>query len=126
MADLVGLFPEDTLAPVDHSRKRKNDRILFSWNFCLCTYVVGSETSHDHLIHSHADDSAVAAGVDGVLSVGDRVCDIAKNLTLGNLGAQINLAEQNAAVVCPDPVSYTHLRAHETDSYLVCRLLLEK
>ena len=25
-----------------------------------------------------------------------------------------------------DPVSYTHLRAHETDSYLVCRLLLEK
>src|SRR5665647_2685453 len=27
---------------------------------------------------------------------------------------------------CHDPVSYTHLRAHETDSYLVCRLLLEK
>ena len=27
---------------------------------------------------------------------------------------------------CSRPVSYTHLRAHETDSYLVCRLLLEK
>src|SRR5665647_3865136 len=27
---------------------------------------------------------------------------------------------------CPGTVSYTHLRAHETDSYLVCRLLLEK
>ena len=26
----------------------------------------------------------------------------------------------------PNAVSYTHLRAHETDSYLVCRLLLEK
>ena len=26
----------------------------------------------------------------------------------------------------PTTVSYTHLRAHETDSYLVCRLLLEK
>ena len=26
----------------------------------------------------------------------------------------------------PMAVSYTHLRAHETDSYLVCRLLLEK
>ena len=26
----------------------------------------------------------------------------------------------------PRAVSYTHLRAHETDSYLVCRLLLEK
>src|SRR5680860_1838746 len=25
----------------------------------------------------------------------------------------------------PYAVSYTHLRAHETDSYLVCRLLLE-
>src|SRR5665647_2422810 len=25
--------------------------------------------------------------------------------------------------VCFSPVSYTHLRAHETDSYLVCRLL---
>ena len=24
------------------------------------------------------------------------------------------------------PVSYTHLRAHETDQYRVCRLLLEK
>src|SRR5680860_1741165 len=24
------------------------------------------------------------------------------------------------------PVSHTHLRAHETDSHLVCRLLLEK
>src|SRR5664279_5380484 len=32
-------------------------------------------------------------------------------------------------VGCPvrvTAVSYTHLRAHETDSYLVCRLLLEK
>src|SRR5680860_1824029 len=25
---------------------------------------------------------------------------------------------------CVNAVSYTHLRAHETDSYLVCRLLL--
>ena len=31
----------------------------------------------------------------------------------------------NTALVM-GPVSYTHLRAHETDSYLVCRLLLEK
>src|SRR5665647_1626508 len=29
-------------------------------------------------------------------------------------------------MACPSAVSYTHLRAHETDSYLVCRLLLEK
>ena len=30
------------------------------------------------------------------------------------------------AVMWSEPVSYTHLRAHETDTYLVCRLLLEK
>src|SRR5664279_2299546 len=30
------------------------------------------------------------------------------------------------SLVAVHPVSYTHLRAHETDSYLVCRLLLEK
>ena len=29
-------------------------------------------------------------------------------------------------VTKPDPVSYTHLRAHETVLDLVCRLLLEK
>src|SRR5665647_2366559 len=29
-------------------------------------------------------------------------------------------------MVLQTAVSYTHLRAHETDSYLVCRLLLEK
>src|SRR5674536_192371 len=28
-------------------------------------------------------------------------------------------------VVSPTPVSYTHLRAHETPEHLVCRLLLE-
>src|SRR5664279_1933351 len=32
----------------------------------------------------------------------------------------------DAASIIALPVSYTHLRAHETDSYLVCRLLLEK
>src|SRR5664279_3880506 len=36
---------------------------------------------------------------------------------------------RNGGPFCPGTltaVSYTHLRAHETDSYLVCRLLLEK
>src|SRR5680860_315194 len=31
--------------------------------------------------------------------------------------------EPNQGRYLPHPVSYTHLRAHETDSYLVCRLL---
>ena len=32
----------------------------------------------------------------------------------------------NKELISTQAVSYTHLRAHETDSYLVCRLLLEK
>ena len=32
----------------------------------------------------------------------------------------------NDLKLIPLPVSYTHLRAHETLRYLVCRLLLEK
>src|SRR5450756_2497787 len=32
----------------------------------------------------------------------------------------------NAGQMVPGPVSYTHLRAHETRHELVCRLLLEK
>ena len=35
-------------------------------------------------------------------------------------------ALQQAHIDHRKAVSYTHLRAHETDSYLVCRLLLEK
>ena len=37
-----------------------------------------------------------------------------------------NVTRQKAMLETARPVSYTHLRAHETDSYLVCRLLLEK
>ena len=45
--------------------------------------------------------------------------------------AQINmltnwLEHEGYAVVNVGPVSYTHLRAHETVLDLVCRLLLEK
>src|SRR5450756_2741941 len=47
----------------------------------------------------------------------------------GHIGALAVLeAEELAAdgVPAPGPVSYTHLRAHETRHDLVCRLLLEK
>ena len=40
----------------------------------------------------------------------------------GNVILSEGLVLQDAGL----SVSYTHLRAHETDSYLVCRLLLEK
>src|SRR5664279_4264818 len=44
-----------------------------------------------------------------------------------SLGRGATVAKGDTVVVnYVGPVSYTHLRAHETDSYLVCRLLLEK
>ena len=36
----------------------------------------------------------------------------------------VDLRDGNQALI--EPVSYTHLRAHETPEHLVCRLLLEK
>ena len=36
------------------------------------------------------------------------------------------LTQDEIAAILPCPVSYTHLRAHETGRNLVCRLLLEK
>src|SRR5665647_938338 len=44
------------------------------------------------------------------------------DIPANNLKEFIAYAKANASKT----VSYTHLRAHETDSYLVCRLLLEK
>ena len=44
-------------------------------------------------------------------------------------GVALAAAEEGAKALLVDraePVSYTHLRAHETSQDLVCRLLLEK
>src|SRR5664279_4586138 len=55
--------------------------------------------------------------VDGSLSRGERIRLMASDAVY---------AAEQLGVFTPNSVSYTHLRAHETDSYLVCRLLLEK
>ena len=47
-------------------------------------------------------------------------------LTVSHLGNIIMDYFGDGSGNSPVTVSYTHLRAHETDSYLVCRLLLEK
>ena len=47
-------------------------------------------------------------------------------VTRGHLDIIKRAAKINDHLIVAVPVSYTHLRAHETDSYLVCRLLLEK
>src|SRR5678815_4473154 len=47
---------------------------------------------------------------------------------LGSLHKHVEYCSQHDAqkIELPEPVSYTHLRAHETPEHLVCRLLLEK
>ena len=51
----------------------------------------------------------------------------ARTQNLGQLiGRLIEIGKAKVLAYTLEPVSYTHLRAHETDSYLVCRLLLEK
>ena len=66
-----------------------------------------------------------------VLSLTDTI--EANKQTIINLSRDLTVAEDKLIIVCllaslvakhTQPVSYTHLRAHETDSYLVCRLLL--
>ena len=66
-----------------------------------------------------ATSAVIAGAVKGDIDVHGPVILDTSAIVMGNIkskSVQIN----NGAV------SYTHLRAHETDSYLVCRLLLEK
>ena len=63
-----------------------------------------------------------------IIVVGAGICGVSTALWLRRSGHEVMLIDQNAPGTGASfgTVSYTHLRAHETDSYLVCRLLLEK
>ena len=59
----------------------------------------------------------------------DRRLALFENLFPVTNGVSYNsyvILDEKTALMDTVAVSYTHLRAHETDSYLVCRLLLEK
>ena len=48
-----------------------------------------------------------------------------KTILLYPEGQKVNKGiEENGKTITLGPVSYTHFRANETDTYLVCRLLL--
>src|SRR5665647_3239146 len=56
----------------------------------------------------------------------DHPCNAAADMRPDLPHARLQLPDERHPQRPSIPVSYTHLRAHETDSYLVCRLLLEK
>ena len=64
--------------------------------------------------------------VDDAMTVAVSLSD--KIATIGQAQGAVSAIDEAASQISDPttPVSYTHLRAHETDSYLVCRLLLEK
>src|SRR5665647_3594832 len=56
-----------------------------------------------------------------IVSVSEKFLKVLTSTTLGSPIVKVPVLSNATSAV-----SYTHLRAHETDSYLVCRLLLEK
>ena len=67
-----------------------------------------------------------AFGSLGALVAEGAAADWSGILLSEHMGVEKGLTASVFASFSLSTVSYTHLRAHETDSYLVCRLLLEK
>src|SRR5665647_2635265 len=75
----------------------------------------------------------VLIGVAALCIIAVNLCTFLLFPSLGSLALGISLfalvyisdTVVSKILLKTDPISYTHLRAHETDSYLVCRLLLE-
>ena len=65
--------------------------------------------------------AGLAAAVEASKNGAEKVLVVERDQELGGI---LNQCIHNGFGL--HSVSYTHLRAHETDSYLVCRLLLEK
>src|SRR5450756_2885638 len=80
---------------------------------------VGGEVGAVHLVRRQV---AERLG-DGLVRDLDR---LGEGLTLDHLGDHARRGDGRAAAERLEPVSYTHLRAHETRHDIVCRLLLEK
>src|SRR5665647_1813203 len=84
---------------------------------------------HKVLVHGggrSATQVAARLGIESLMVNGRRITDLEtlKVVTMVYAGlVNKNIVAGLQALDVNAPVSYTHLRAHETDSYLVCRLL---
>src|SRR5665254_15091 len=79
---------------------------------------------HAHALPARGDDGARRGEKrTSTLSLGERR---EPSPGLGHFPARLPAKPGEVLYHCSNPVSYTHLRAHETPEHLVCRLLLEK
>ena len=109
-------------------KKRITQLLLASILLLLPTLAVYAGNDEGHLLTLTYDKAMCEVSVEGfqrVYQSGDRISDGAYVLLLVKPldGYVMDEATYNGT---PIPVSYTHLRAHETSLHLVCRLLLEK
>src|SRR5678816_1960997 len=63
---------------------------------------------------------------DETMSFNNESCVLGFTLIVSLMSSCVVLAPNGTVGSTTTPVSYTHLRAHETPEHLVCRLLLEK
>src|SRR5665647_1185394 len=99
------------------------------------TYLAGiaEETGLSHASVSRVITPLIESGVVQEKPLGKQIRTfklrndetIISSISVTDIVFDVYLKKWNYKAI-PKAVSYTHLRAHETDSYLVCRLLLEK
>ena len=118
---------------------RIHSLLLAAWAFLFADFTASAQENapvngpHDRaelpiaLVHATVHVSPTETLTDAtVLIQGERILEVGKRVRVP-AGAEVH--DLSGLHVWPgliDPVSYTHLRAHETVLDLVCRLLLEK
>eukprot|EP00658_Telonema_sp_P-2_P079214 TRINITY_DN7596_c0_g1_i10.p1 TRINITY_DN7596_c0_g1~~TRINITY_DN7596_c0_g1_i10.p1 ORF type:complete len:264 (-),score=36.86 TRINITY_DN7596_c0_g1_i10:113-904(-) len=96
--------------------------------------VPASLSSCSKLTHFAADHNSLTSwsshGLCELIYLGNlSKCDLSEQSTFDSdlsLACPLPACADKCQASCQAPVSYTHLRAHETPEHLVCRLLLEK
>ena len=135
--DFVTLHCGITRKTIEQIKKHKRKMNIVSRGGSL-VFAWMSMTGEENPFYEYYDEILdICEEYDVTISLGDAcrpgcladatdVCQIEELVRLGELTKRAWNHNVQVMVEGPGPVSYTHLRAHETDSYLVCRLLLEK
>src|SRR5664279_5916597 len=142
---LVGVLDEVVVSRLLVLRDRLMPLLLDHENDCVRSdegVLTPSQPGHrvnGHAVLEHHEVEVTAGRETGGADVTDDLAPLDPFPDVGRVGAEMVVRrtkpdtaaetvvhDHPLAVTGVVAVSYTHLRAHETDSYLVCRLLLEK